>query len=228
MPSHAGPAGRSVRRFFLNRASSWPGEWRIHRVKPFPVSGDPATTLRRLRNAVAAMPRTRIETATESHLHAVCRTRFLRFRDDLEFRYSAGEHVVHVQSASRWGHLRLRREPAAGRTGAKGASRLIRLSELPTARLRQGGAGSPHLSPSRWLPFRVPPCSRVPRRAARVQASQAPGPDPRTHDRGFGPPGWRAAQAAASVSRRAAGSRGGHSGVSRCPVSGPGDLPDNR
>ena len=103
MPSHAGPAGRSVRRFFLNRASSWPGEWRIHRVKPFPVSGDPATTLRRLRNAVAAMPRTRIETATESHLHAVCRTRFLRFRDDLEFRYSAGEHVVHVQSASRWG-----------------------------------------------------------------------------------------------------------------------------
>ena len=103
MPSHAGPAGRSVRRFFLNRASSWPGEWRIHRVKPFPVSGDPATTLRRLRNVVAAMPRTRIETATESHLHAVCRTRFLRFRDDLEFRYSAGEHVVHVRSASRWG-----------------------------------------------------------------------------------------------------------------------------
>ncbi len=103
MPSHAAPAVRSVWRIFLNRASSWPGEWRIYRVEPFPVSGDPASTLRRLRNAVAAMPRTRIETATESYLHAVCRTRFLNFRDDLEFRYSAAEHVVHVRSASRWG-----------------------------------------------------------------------------------------------------------------------------
>ena len=101
MPSDAGPGGPSVRRCLLNRASSWPGEWRIHRVEPFPVSGDPATTLRRLRDAVAAMPRTRIETATESYLHAVCWTRFLGFRDDLEFRYSAAEHVVHVWSASR-------------------------------------------------------------------------------------------------------------------------------
>lgn len=49
------------------------------------------------------MLRTRIETATESYLHAVCRTRFLKFRDNLEFRYSAAEHVVHVLSASRWG-----------------------------------------------------------------------------------------------------------------------------
>ena len=103
MPSHPDPGGRSVRRILLNRASSRPGEWRIHRVEPFPVSGDPATTLRRLRDAVAAMPRTRIETATDRYLHAVCRMRFLGFRDDLEFRYSAAENVVHVRSASRWG-----------------------------------------------------------------------------------------------------------------------------
>lgn len=103
MPSHTAPGGWSVRRIFLNRASSWPGEWRIHRVEPFPLSGDPATTLRQLKSAVAAMARTRIETATETYLHAVCRTRFLRFRDDLEFRYSAAENVVHVGSASRWG-----------------------------------------------------------------------------------------------------------------------------
>ena len=103
MPSDADPARRSVPRTLLNHASSWPGEWWIHRVEPFPVSGDPATTLRRLRNAVAAMPRTRIVAATDSYLHAVCRTRCFGFRDDLEFQYSAAENVVHVRSASRWG-----------------------------------------------------------------------------------------------------------------------------
>ena len=41
--------------------------------------------------------------ATETYLHAVCRTRLLGFRDDLEFRHSPAEGVVHVRSASRVG-----------------------------------------------------------------------------------------------------------------------------
>lgn len=58
--------------------------------------------LRHLREVVAAMPRTRIVTATDDHLHAVCRTR-IGFRDDLEFRWCPSEGVAHVTSASRVG-----------------------------------------------------------------------------------------------------------------------------
>ena len=135
MPSHAGPAGRPVRRFFLNRASSWPGEWRIHRVKPFPVAGDPATTLRRLRNAVAYRDGDRKPSARGlpdalPQIPGRSRVSILSWR---------ACRPCPVGLAV--GPLRLRREPAAGRTGAKGASRLIRLSELPTERLRQGKRG---------------------------------------------------------------------------------------
>ena len=48
------------------------------------------------------MPRTEVIEATDEYLHAVCRT-LLGFRDDLEFRFSPVEGVVHVQSASRVG-----------------------------------------------------------------------------------------------------------------------------
>ncbi|WP_419939547.1 DUF1499 domain-containing protein [Candidatus Palauibacter sp.] len=82
--------------------SSEPGEWWIHRVAPFHTSGDPVTLFRRLRDVVAAMPRTRIVTATDDYLHAVCRTR-VGFRDDLEFRWCPSDGVAHVRSTSRVG-----------------------------------------------------------------------------------------------------------------------------
>ncbi len=89
-------------RVLPNYVSSWAGASRIHRVEPFAVSGDPAATLRRLGEVVASMPRTAIVTATDTRLRAVCRTRG-GFRDDLEFRYSRADGVIHVRSASRVG-----------------------------------------------------------------------------------------------------------------------------
>lgn len=59
---------------------------------------------RRLREIVAAMPRTRIVTATDDHLHAVHETR-LGFRDDVEFRWCPAEGVAHVRSAPRVGNF---------------------------------------------------------------------------------------------------------------------------
>ena len=103
MPPEAGPPEQSFYRVLLNHVSSRPGEWWIHRVAPFAVAGDSASTLRRLEDIVGSMPRTDIVVATETYLHAVCRTRLLGFRDDLEFRYSPAEGVVHVRSASRTG-----------------------------------------------------------------------------------------------------------------------------
>ena len=59
--------------------------------------------LRRLEEVVASLPRAKIVVATDSYLYAVCRTWLMGFRDDLEFRYSPDDGVVHVRSASRVG-----------------------------------------------------------------------------------------------------------------------------
>ncbi|MDE2878981.1 MAG: DUF1499 domain-containing protein [Gemmatimonadota bacterium] len=71
-------------------------------MAPFHAPGGPVNLFRRLRTVVAAMPRTRLVTATDDYLHAVCRTR-LGFRDDLEFRWCPSEDVAHVASTSRIG-----------------------------------------------------------------------------------------------------------------------------
>ena len=95
---------RSFRRLVPAYVSSRAGAWWIHRVAPFPVAEDAAGLLRRLEQVVGALPRTEVKTATDEYLHVVCRT-LLGFRDDLEFRFSAAEGVVHVQSVSRLGLL---------------------------------------------------------------------------------------------------------------------------
>ena len=74
-----------------------------HRVEPFAVSGDPAQAISRLKSLLEGLPRTRIVTATDDYLHAVCRTR-LGFPDDVECLLSPEEGVIHVRSASRLGY----------------------------------------------------------------------------------------------------------------------------
>ena len=96
------PAATWPRRIFPNYVDSRGGTWWIHRVAPFPVSGDAGGLLRRLERIVAAMPRTNIVSADHEYLHAVCRT-LLGFRDDLEFRFSPAEGVVQARSAARIG-----------------------------------------------------------------------------------------------------------------------------
>ncbi len=103
MSSDAGPPVRSFHPFLLNYVSSRPGGWWIHRVAPFSVNEDPVAALRGLEKIVRSMPRTEIVVATDTRLYAVCRTRLMRFRDDLEFRYTPEDGVVHVRSASRVG-----------------------------------------------------------------------------------------------------------------------------
>lgn len=93
---------RSYRRLVPAYVSSRAGAWRIHRVAPFRVPEDAARFLRRLERVVDALPRIEVKTANDEYLHAVCRT-LLGFRDDLEFRFSPADGVVHVQSVSRVG-----------------------------------------------------------------------------------------------------------------------------
>ena len=88
--------------FPLGCVSSLNGAWSLHRVKPFPVSGDPVLAFARLKDLVSKTARTVILTATETYLHAACRTQS-GYIDDLECRLCPTGRVIHVRSASRAG-----------------------------------------------------------------------------------------------------------------------------
>lgn len=75
-----------------------------HRVEPFLLAGDPGAAWRALRDAVAATPRTRIAEERPVYLRAECRSRLLRFVDDLELALDAATGRVDVRSASRVGY----------------------------------------------------------------------------------------------------------------------------
>ena len=64
--------------------------------------GNPEAVIRRLRSLLEDLPRTEIVTETADYLHGLCRS--LRgFIDDVEFRLSPDEGVIHVRSAARSG-----------------------------------------------------------------------------------------------------------------------------
>lgn len=76
------------------------GATRLHRVEPFAVSGDPLAAFARLKDLVSKTARTVILTATDTYLHAACRTR-IGFVDNLECCLCTTGRVIHVRSASR-------------------------------------------------------------------------------------------------------------------------------
>jgi uncharacterized protein (DUF1499 family) len=97
-------------------------------VEPFSFEGEPADAFRALVALVRAEPRVELVLVEPAYAHAVFRTRFLRFRDDVELRLDAEERVIHVRSASRVGHSDL------------GANR--RRVEALRARWRAAGGGA--------------------------------------------------------------------------------------
>ena len=75
-----------------------------HRVPAFQVAAPAARTWEAVREAVAALPRTRIVTDTGEYLHAECSSALLGFVDDLELHLRPLEGIVAVRSASRVGY----------------------------------------------------------------------------------------------------------------------------
>ena len=74
-----------------------------HRVAPFLLTGsNPSWSA--VRDAVAAMPRTKIVEEGQGYLHAECTSRIFRFVDDLELLRSEAGDRVDVRSASRVGY----------------------------------------------------------------------------------------------------------------------------
>jgi uncharacterized protein (DUF1499 family) len=74
-----------------------------HRIDPLAYDGSAAEAMTRLRAVLAALPRTRVVTATDSYLRAECRSLVFRFVDDLEFLLDGRGKVIHFRSASRAG-----------------------------------------------------------------------------------------------------------------------------
>lgn len=72
-------------------------------IEPFPLGPDPAASMQRLRDLVAAAPGARVVDARDGYLHAEFRTRLMGYVDDLEFAVDPGAGVIQVRSASRLG-----------------------------------------------------------------------------------------------------------------------------
>jgi uncharacterized protein (DUF1499 family) len=73
-------------------------------LAPLAFPGDPAESFRSLVAFLEREPRVELVTVRPDYVHAVFRTRLLRFRDDVELRLDPTARVIHVRSASRVGH----------------------------------------------------------------------------------------------------------------------------
>lgn len=75
-----------------------------HRVAPLADQGDPAAAMRRLRDVIAAMPRARVVSASDTALRAEFTSRIFRFVDDVDCVVDPAAGVIQIRSASRVGY----------------------------------------------------------------------------------------------------------------------------
>lgn len=74
-----------------------------HRAEPVAFEGTGEDAMAAVRKVVAAYPRTQVEVDEPRYLHAVCTTRIMRFKDDVEFLVDEDAKLIHYRSASRVG-----------------------------------------------------------------------------------------------------------------------------
>lgn len=75
-----------------------------HQIAPLRFSGPPQEAWNRLKQVVAAQPRTRIVEEHPGYLRVEFTTRLMRFVDDVECLMDAPASQIHVRSASRVGY----------------------------------------------------------------------------------------------------------------------------
>lgn len=74
------------------------------RVAPFPFKESLKSTRKAIKRALEAYGNITVQAEKENYLHAVSTTKWMRFKDDLEFFFDEKEKVVHFRSASRVGY----------------------------------------------------------------------------------------------------------------------------
>ena len=75
-----------------------------HRVRPFELRVPPEQGWRAARDAVAALPRTRIVAVDDTYLHAESTSAIFGFVDDLELHLRPERKLIAVRSGSRSGY----------------------------------------------------------------------------------------------------------------------------
>ncbi|MFT5223122.1 MAG: hypothetical protein ACI867_001432 [Glaciecola sp.] len=77
------------------------GEGNIDPLKCGILLGQPL--FQAVRDALLTLPRTGVVTETDTYLHAVVRSAFFGFQDDVELRLAGNNESVHIRSESRLG-----------------------------------------------------------------------------------------------------------------------------
>jgi uncharacterized protein (DUF1499 family) len=75
-----------------------------HAIEPFRLKGNPTAGWSAITGIIGSFPRTTIVKATESYLHAECKSRLFGFIDDLELYLDPVTGVIAIRSASRVGY----------------------------------------------------------------------------------------------------------------------------
>ena len=88
-----------------SQADLWPDHPQLaySTIAPLKASGDGTTEMKRIADALLAMPRTVIVQQEPTYIYAQSTTALLKFTDDVEFVLDAAKGIIHVRSASRLG-----------------------------------------------------------------------------------------------------------------------------
>jgi uncharacterized protein (DUF1499 family) len=85
-------------------SSQAPPDDALHAIAPLACAGDPDAAWAKLRQAIGALPRTRIVMEEAGYLRAEATSLIFRFVDDLECSLDRTAGVIHLRSASRVGY----------------------------------------------------------------------------------------------------------------------------
>jgi uncharacterized protein (DUF1499 family) len=92
-----------------NSVTSQAGLWADHpqlsysQITPFKASGDGSAEMKKIADALKAMPRTVIVKQEPGYIYAQSTTALMKYTDDVEFALDAGKGIIDVRSASRLG-----------------------------------------------------------------------------------------------------------------------------
>jgi uncharacterized protein (DUF1499 family) len=88
-----------------SQADLWPDhpQKAYSAIAPFKASGDGNAEMKKIAEALKAMPRTTIIQQEPGYIYAQSTTAALKFTDDIEFALDANKGIIDVRSASRLG-----------------------------------------------------------------------------------------------------------------------------
>ncbi|MBN8237239.1 DUF1499 domain-containing protein [Halobacillus kuroshimensis] len=74
------------------------------KMNALPFFNDLETSKQVMKEVLHQMERTTIETETENYIHGIVKSKWMKFKDDVEFYFDQDEQVIHFRSASRTGY----------------------------------------------------------------------------------------------------------------------------